>query len=88
MEFKNKEARHQPQQYEMVGRPPTGKKPKNKNIKVTDDVHRQLGEIGRLTEDYGDVVERLLKFYNENHQGKWLLLQEDYGKGYELRMAQ
>jgi len=54
----------------MVGRPPTGKKPKNKNIKVTDDVHRQLGEIGRLTEDYGDVVERLLKFYNENHQGK------------------
>lgn len=51
-----------------VGRPPTGKKPKLKNVKVTDEVHQQLGEIGRLTEDYGDVVERLIKFYKEHEQ--------------------
>ncbi|MDQ3977149.1 MAG: hypothetical protein M3264_11550 [Thermoproteota archaeon] len=53
----------------MVGRPPTGKKKKDKNIKVTDEVHRELGQIGRLTEDYGDVVERLIKFYNEHRSG-------------------
>lgn len=35
-------------------------------IKVTDEVHKQLGEIGRLTEDYRDVVERILKFYKEH----------------------
>jgi len=57
------------QAYEMVGRPPTGKKPKTKNIKVTDEVHQELGKIGRLTEDYGDVVERLLKFWKEHHKG-------------------
>ena len=67
MKFKNKDPKQQEQAYEMVGRPPTGKKPKTKNIKVTDDVHEELGKIGRLTEDYGDVVERLLKFYKENH---------------------
>jgi hypothetical protein len=50
----------------MVGRPPTVKPKKDKNIKVTD-VHRELGQIGRLTEDYGDVVERLMKFYKEHH---------------------
>ncbi len=53
----------------MVGRPPTGKKKKDKNIKVTEEVHKELGQIGRLTEDYGDVVERLIKFYKE-HGGK------------------
>lgn len=70
MKLKSKETGQQIQEqtFEMVGRPPTGKKPKNKNIKVTEEVHQALGEIGRLTEDYGDVVERLIKFYKE-HQG-------------------
>jgi hypothetical protein len=49
-----------------VGRPKTGKKPKTKNIKIDDETHQALGEIGRLTEDYGDVVARLLKFYREH----------------------
>jgi predicted CopG family antitoxin len=58
----------------MVGRPPTDKKKKDKNIKVTDEVHRELGQIGRLTEDYGDVVERLIKFYNEQPQRRRLTI--------------
>jgi hypothetical protein len=72
VELKSNEATVKPQigsrqQYEMVGRPPTGKKPKKKNIKVTDEVHHDLGIIGHLNEDYGDVVERLVKFYKEHH---------------------
>jgi predicted CopG family antitoxin len=44
-------------------------KKKDKKIKVTDEVHHELGQIGRLTEDYGDVVERLIKFYREHGGG-------------------
>lgn len=53
----------------MVGRKPVAPaKKKDINIKVTKDVHRRLGEIGKLTEDYGDVVERLLDFWEEQHK--------------------
>ena len=67
MTLKNKErTQHsKQQQYEMVGRPKTGKKPKTKNIKVTEEVHKELGNIGKTTEDYGDVVERLIRYYKE-----------------------
>jgi hypothetical protein len=66
MTLKNKQTgQAQVAKYEMVGRPPTGKKKKDKNIKVTDEVHKVLGEIGKLTEDYGDVVERLIRYYKE-----------------------
>ena len=34
-----------------------------KNIKVDDDVHRALGEIGKLSESYNDVIRRLLDHY-------------------------
>jgi predicted CopG family antitoxin len=34
-----------------------------KNIKVDDDVHRNLGEIGKLSESYNDVVRRLIEHY-------------------------
>jgi hypothetical protein len=44
-----------------VIRPPTGKKNKDKNIKVTEEVHKELGQIDRLTEDYGNVVARFNK---------------------------
>ena len=49
--------------------PPTGKKKKEKNIKVADEVHKELGQTGTLKEDYGDVVKRLIKFYKENRSG-------------------
>jgi hypothetical protein len=44
-------------------------KKKDKNIKVTEEVHCELGQTGRLTEDYGDVVELLIKFYREHGGG-------------------
>jgi hypothetical protein len=53
------------QQYVMVGRPPTGKPRKTKNIKVTQDVHEQLGQIGHTTEDFGDVCDRLIREHYE-----------------------
>jgi predicted CopG family antitoxin len=34
-----------------------------KNIKVDDDVHRNLGEIGKLSESYNDVIRRLIDHY-------------------------
>jgi hypothetical protein len=34
-----------------------------KNIKVDDDVHRDLGEIGKLSESYNDVIRRLIEHY-------------------------
>ncbi len=58
MKFKDKQSR---QATEMVGRPPSGNTKKDKNIKVTADVHHQLGEIGKLNEDFGDAVARILQ---------------------------
>jgi hypothetical protein len=34
-----------------------------KNIRVDDDVHRDLGEIGKLSESYNDVIRRLIDHY-------------------------
>ncbi len=34
-----------------------------KNIKVDDDVHKDLGEIGKLSESYNDVIRRLIDHY-------------------------
>jgi hypothetical protein len=53
----------------LVGRKPAdpGKK-KDINVKVTKDVHRRLGNIGKITEDYGDVIERLLEFWEKHHK--------------------
>jgi hypothetical protein len=45
-------------------------KKKDKNLELSDEVHKELGQIGRLTEDYGDVVERLIKFYREPDEDK------------------
>jgi hypothetical protein len=43
-----------------------------KNIKVDDDVHRELGEIGKLSESYNDVIRRLIEHYIQTvaHEGK------------------
>jgi hypothetical protein len=43
-----------------------------KNIKVDDDVHRDLGEIGKLSESYNDVIRRLIEYYIQTvaHEGK------------------
>ncbi|MDQ3854079.1 MAG: hypothetical protein M3299_14740 [Thermoproteota archaeon] len=34
---------------------------------VPKDVHRRLGNIGKITEDYSDIVEHLLDFLEEHH---------------------
>jgi hypothetical protein len=34
-----------------------------KNIKVDEAVHRDLGEIGKLSESYNDVIRRLIDHY-------------------------
>jgi hypothetical protein len=41
-----------------------------KNIKVTDDVHRDLGELGKLSESYSDVIRRLIDHYKKTAKGK------------------
>jgi hypothetical protein len=43
-----------------------------KNIKVDDDVHRDLGEIGKLSESYNDVIRRLIEHYIQTvaHESK------------------
>jgi hypothetical protein len=42
-----------------------------KNIKVDDAVHRDLGEIGKLSESYNDVIRRLIDHYMKTvaHRG-------------------
>lgn len=56
------------QEYVMVGRPPTGKPKKEKNIKVTDKVHAELSNMGSVSMDMGDVVEMLLNFWKQHHK--------------------
>jgi len=34
-----------------------------KNIKVEDDVHSALGELGKLSESYNLVIRRLISHY-------------------------
>ena len=36
-----------------------------KNIKVSDDVHYDLGELGKLSESYNDVIRRLINHYKK-----------------------
>lgn len=65
-EHLNKESKKQLAESIVVPRPPKDKsKVKDKNIKVSANIHHILGEIGKTTEDYGDVVERVLLFYLE-----------------------
>jgi hypothetical protein len=47
------------------------KKPKReKLIRVTDETYLKLSKLGDLTEDYEDVVARILKFWEDNHERK------------------
>lgn len=41
-----------------------------KNIKVSDDVHHDLGELGKLSESYNDVIRRLIDHYKNSQKGK------------------
>jgi predicted CopG family antitoxin len=41
-----------------------------KNIKVSDDVHKALGELGKLSESYNDVVKRLIDEHYKNEHYK------------------
>ena len=41
-----------------------------KNIKVSDDVHYNLGELGKLSESYNDVIKRLIDHYKKTKGGK------------------
>jgi hypothetical protein len=45
------------------------KKPKReKLIRVTDETYLKLSKLGDLTEDYEDVVAKLLRFWEEHHK--------------------
>jgi predicted CopG family antitoxin len=41
-----------------------------KNIKVSDDVHYDLGELGKLSESYNDVIKRLIDHYKKTKGAK------------------
>ncbi len=41
-----------------------------KNIKVSDDVHKDLGDLGKLSESYNDVIRRLIDHYKKITRGK------------------
>jgi hypothetical protein len=43
-------------------------KTKIKNIKVSPEVHKLIGKLGTTNEDYGDVVEKLARFYVERNK--------------------
>ncbi|MDQ4015851.1 MAG: hypothetical protein M3136_08835 [Thermoproteota archaeon] len=53
----------------MKPRPPKDKV-KNKNVKISELVHKRLGKLGSVSEDYDDVVERLLDCWEEGHKEK------------------
>jgi predicted CopG family antitoxin len=38
---------------------------KTKNVKLSEDVHRELGEMGKLSESYNDVIRRLIDHYKK-----------------------
>lgn len=67
----NKEAQQQQQVLEQNMKP--GRKPvapekkKEINVKVTKDVHRRLRKWGDVSEDYGDVIQKILDYWEGHH---------------------
>ncbi len=38
---------------------------KTKNVKLSEDVHHELGEMGKLSKSYNDVIRRLIDHYKK-----------------------
>lgn len=36
-----------------------------KTVKLDDDVHKDLGNLGKLGETYNDVIRRLIKYWKD-----------------------
>ena len=36
-----------------------------KNVKVSDDVHRDLGQLGKVSDSYNDVIRELILHYKK-----------------------
>jgi transcriptional/translational regulatory protein YebC/TACO1 len=53
-----------------VPRIPSEKPKRNRQIRLTDETYLKLSKLGDLTEDYEDVVARILKFWEDNHERK------------------
>jgi hypothetical protein len=42
----------------------------DRTIKITDEVHKQLMEVGGKSETFSDVILRLLDYYKKGHPKK------------------
>ena len=38
------------------------------NIQVSRETHKELQELGHKGQSYDDIVQMLLKYYNEHHE--------------------
>jgi predicted CopG family antitoxin len=43
---------------------------RSKQIRITDKTYEELAKLGDVTDDFEDVVARILKFYKEHHTEK------------------
>jgi hypothetical protein len=51
-------------------RTPTKKPKREKLVRVTNENYFKLAKLGDLTEDYNDVITKLLKFWEEHHKSE------------------
>jgi hypothetical protein len=47
---------------------PTAKK--YKHVRIPEDLYNELLELGGMGDSFGDLIERLAKFWKENHHKK------------------
>ena len=47
---------------------PKKKTKREKLIRLTDETYNKLARMGNLTEDFEDVVARVVKFWEEHHK--------------------
>ena len=47
---------------------PRKKTKREKLIRVTDETYTKIAKMGDLTEDFEDVVARLVKFWEDHHK--------------------
>ena len=41
-----------------------------KMIRIDEDLHKELSQIGHYGDSMGDIIRRLLEFYNDKSKGK------------------
>ena len=40
-----------------------------KMLRISEDTHEKLTDLGKKNESYDEIIIRLIDFYNENYQG-------------------